>query len=146
MTLWQLALGVLEELGARPHGALIRAGMGELALNHGDLPWAAGLLGESMTVLREIGNRRHIAPVVESLAKLAGLAGQPMRAATLYGAAEALREAVNTSLTPSQRAAYEQDVARLRDELDSEAFTVSWSEGRALPVEQAFSEAIAVAH
>ena len=96
-------------------------------------------------MLQEIRNRRDLATPIEQLARLAGIAGQPARAARLYGAAEALREAVGEHLPPVERSSYDRDVAQLRHQLDPTVMLAMWDEGRALPLDDALAEAAAVA-
>jgi hypothetical protein len=61
----------------------------------------------------------------------------------MFGAAEALRTVLGAPLPPSERAAYEHDVAAARDQLDDATFRAMWAEGRALPLHQAIAEALA---
>ena len=67
---------------------------------------------------------------------------QPVRAARLLGAAEALRERIGTPLPPSQRRQYDLQVTFLRDDLDEAAFATAWAEGRATTLEQAVEVAL----
>jgi hypothetical protein len=60
----------------------------------------------------------------------------------LFGAAEALREAVDEPLPPAYRAGYERDLAAARLELDEEAFAAAWAAGRAMTIEEAIAEAL----
>ncbi len=66
------------------------------------------------------------------------------RAARLFGAAEALREAIATPLSPVDRSAQEQAVANVRAHLDVATFAAAWAEGRAMTLEQATSYALDV--
>ena len=62
-----------------------------------------------------------------------------MRAARLWGAAEALRENIKVSLPRVARPEYEQAVALVRTRLGEKAFTTAWQEGRAMTPERAFA-------
>ncbi len=70
--------------------------------------------------------------------------GQPVRSARLWGAAEALREAIGAILSPLERSYYEPHIVAARAPLDEEAWEAAWEEGRALTraqaIEYAFSE------
>jgi hypothetical protein len=78
------------------------------------------------------------------LLSLAGLgavacsAGQPVKGAKLLGAGKALLEAVGYVLAPDDRAEYEHSVAVARAQLDEEAFTRAWAEGRAMSMEKGY--------
>jgi DNA-binding NarL/FixJ family response regulator len=74
---------------------------------------------------------------------MASLQKQPVRAARLFGMAEALREAADVPLLPSDRAGYGRDVATVRTVLHPVAFAAAWAEGRAMPTEQALAFALA---
>jgi hypothetical protein len=68
---------------------------------------------------------------------------QPERAARLFGAAEALHEAIGKPLPPFLRADYDRDVAAVHAQLDDATFDAAWAAGQALSLEQAIAEALA---
>ncbi len=65
-----------------------------------------------------------------------------MRAVRRCGAAEALREAIGTPLAPAGRADYDQTIAKTREGLSRKDFEATWSEGRAMTLEQAIEYAL----
>jgi hypothetical protein len=77
---------------------------------------------------------------------LAAKAGQPLPATRLLGAAAALHEALDISVWASDRAYYEGIVAAVRQTFGEEAFAAAWEAGRNLPIEQAVTEALALAN
>ena len=66
----------------------------------------------------------------------------PVRAARLFGAAEALRESVCVPLPRVHCADYERDVAAARTQLDEATFAVAWAAGQAMTLEQAIAYAL----
>jgi DNA-binding CsgD family transcriptional regulator len=70
--------------------------------------------------------------------------GLPDRAARLWGASEALREAYGLTLSPFARSNYdyEGDLAAARAGLDEQTFTVAWAAGRGMTIEQAIEYAL----
>jgi len=64
------------------------------------------------------------------------------RAARLFGAAEALREALGAPVLWFQRQSYAQGVAALRAWLDDAACAAAWAEGRGMTLEQAIAYAL----
>lgn len=62
-----------------------------------------------------------------------------MRAARLFVAAAALREAVGASMDPVDRAASDRDVAHLRARLDEAVVARAWAAGRGLPLAEAMA-------
>ena len=68
---------------------------------------------------------------------MAAAKGQPPKAAWIFGAAEALREASGVPLSPVERRDHDQQAAALRAALGEAAFTAAWAEGRAMPLQEA---------
>jgi len=81
-----------------------------------------------------------------SLAVMAGIAvpSQPVRATRLLGSVEALLENYTKPMDGSDQMEYDQDVAALHSQLDTEVFQAAWTEGRAFSLEQAIQEAQAL--
>ncbi len=79
---------------------------------------------------------------------LAGLGGvaaldeEPERAARMWGAAEALREAAGVAMWAADQVEYERQLAMLRAGMDAHTLSAAWAAGRALPSEQAIAEAL----
>ena len=67
-----------------------------------------------------------------------------LRAARLFGAAEALRETLGTQLLAFHRRSRDPGVAGLRAVLDGAAVEAAWAAGRGLTLEQAVTDARAV--
>jgi predicted ATPase/class 3 adenylate cyclase len=88
------------------------------------------------------GNRGAVANQLESLAFTALAKGDGSRAARLFGAAEALREASGDAMTARERADYAAEVDRLRERLDAGAFADGWAAGRRLTTDEAVAFAV----
>ncbi|MDQ3910281.1 MAG: hypothetical protein M3305_00530, partial [Actinomycetota bacterium] len=99
----------------------------------------ATLLEEGTRISRELGDMLGATYYVWGLGKLSARQGRPVRAAQLWGAAEALREQMGMSLSRYDVAAsgYEQDLAGVRSALEEATFEAAWAEGRAMSFEQA---------
>jgi predicted ATPase/DNA-binding XRE family transcriptional regulator len=110
--------------------------MADVACDRGELAEARALYGESLGLYRAIGNQLGTVWCLEGAACVAALSDEPARAAQLYGAAEALRRSIRTPLPPADRAAYERDVAALREVLGPERFAAAWAQGQAAPQHQ----------
>lgn len=134
--------------------AISLANFAWIALRQNDLKQAAALLAESITLRHEIGDKGGIAWCLEKLAEIALTTGQQAsasrrdegfrRAARLFGAAEALRAPVNSSIDLVDQPEYERLVAIVRAELDEAAFTDAWAEGQAMTLEQTIKYALTV--
>jgi non-specific serine/threonine protein kinase len=117
-----------------------------VACDRGDHRAAATLLAEGLTRWEQDGggSREVLAEWLAAVARLAACRGRPGTAGRLYGAAEALYEAVGEPLVVPPRSLYRRHVDALRDTLGAEAFAATWAAGRALPLEQSIEEARAV--
>ena len=83
----------------------------------------------------------NIVGVIACLNGLAGVAtaqGEPVRAAQLWGAADALRSAVGVHISPVEQANYERSVTAARVRLGEKAFASAWAEGHTMTPEQVF--------
>ena len=69
--------------------------------------------------------------------------GQPNKAVTLLGAAEALRAAIDSTMTKPERAEYEQMIAALHDQVDEARLGQLWAAGQSIGMEQAIKYALA---
>ncbi len=101
------------------------------------------LTAESLTMLRELGAKARICECVEGLASMACAQGQPERGARLFGAAQALREAIGAPMPRSDHVAFDPQVDTLRATLGDAAFVTAWAQGRAMTLEQAVECALA---
>jgi predicted ATPase/DNA-binding CsgD family transcriptional regulator len=110
-----------------------------VALSEGDVPHAEQLTTELRTLSAAIGNQMLTAYALEGQAAVVGTRGQPVLAARLFGAAEALWEAIGASLPPIEQAVFEPHVAAARTGLGSSIFDTVWAEGRAMTPEQALA-------
>jgi hypothetical protein len=86
-----------------------------------------------------------VAHQLESFAIIAIRREQPIRAARLFGAAEALRGRIDIPMTGYEREEYERQVADLRAGMDGKTFEAAWAEGRNLTMEEAIQIALAPA-
>jgi predicted ATPase/DNA-binding CsgD family transcriptional regulator len=102
----------------------------------GDHAAARALYEESLTLIGEIGSQLLTPFALEGLASVVALQGEAGWAARLWGAAEAMRQAMGTPLPPLYRADYEQAVASARTHLGEQAFAVAWAQGRAMTWEE----------
>jgi DNA-binding CsgD family transcriptional regulator len=92
-------------------------------------------------VLQETGNPLYMQNL-ELLAAAISMRGDHRRAALLFGASEALREAVGTFVLPLYRAEYDRGVAATRTGLDEATLSAAWSEGRAMTPDEAIEYAL----
>jgi len=142
-------LKLREEMGNKSGIAWSLQNLGHLAQRQGDSLQAAALFEESLKLFAELGNKMGIAECLEGLASVAAGEGQAAdkghraeRAAQLFGAAEALREAASTPLPPYRRAEVDRDLTAAKAQIDEEAFGRAWAAGRSMTMERAVGYAL----
>lgn len=111
----------------------------------GDFPLAADLSRETLALRWRMRDIFSLSASFEDLADLAGITGRATDAARLYGAAEALRERLDTPIPPFYRSDYEREVDVARKSLRPAEFAAALDEGRALPLSTAVNQALSLA-
>jgi len=109
--------------------------LGHVALQAGDLPTAAGRFRESITLRRRAGPHVNLATSLAAFAGLAARDGAVTEAAWLFGAADAMLEAVHSVLPPPDELVRRADLELVRERLDSGAFEAATAEGRKADLE-----------
>jgi predicted ATPase/DNA-binding CsgD family transcriptional regulator len=140
------SLAIYRELGDKRGMSLCHTDLGFIELIRGDHESAAGLLEESLSVLRGSGDKFCLAYGIFGLAAVAAAREEPVCAARLWGAAEALREEIGVvSLTQWELDAYNYEgrVSAARSMLGDEgAWEAAFAQGRAMSVEEAVGYAL----
>jgi predicted ATPase/DNA-binding CsgD family transcriptional regulator len=111
--------------------------LGWAALLGGELGRAKAQFAENLMLSKERGNKGTLLMSLEGLACVAGAEGEGLRAARLFGAAEALMEKIDYRLVPQERAVLEPYRASVRSRLGEAAWEEAVAEGGALGLDQA---------
>jgi DNA-binding CsgD family transcriptional regulator/tetratricopeptide (TPR) repeat protein len=130
------SLALFKEAGFRRGMALSLTLLAKVAAHQGDHISARALYEESLDIAKEMGNKLNIADCLEGLAIVVTAQGELTWGARLWGASEALREAMGTPIPPVYRVGYESSVTAARTQLGEEVFAEAWAEGRAMTPEQ----------
>jgi predicted ATPase len=138
------ALALLRELGDQRTSAIVLHNLGEVALRQQDYTQAQYHYLESLALRRGLGDKEGIAFCLEGLAAVVTAWEQPLRAARLWGAAEALRTMIGAPLPSIERSAYDRTVAAGQNQAQAAAWAAAWAAGRDLALEQALDEAAAI--
>jgi predicted ATPase/class 3 adenylate cyclase len=136
------SLAIYRETGDRRGIGTVCYYMGSLALAEGGADAAGACYKESLAAFRQVGERYGMARALEGLARMASARDEPKRAAQLYAAAAALREALGAPVAPIDQADYESQMAALRACLGEEGFTAAWAEGQVMPLNEAVAFAL----
>jgi len=123
-------------------GSLLLLGIAKMQA--GELKHAGALVGESLPLHRELGLERDLAECLEVMAEVAGGLGEERRAARLWGAAGALREATDNPWVLFERRLHEPYLAAARSRMEESEWSEGWEEGWAMTLDEAVSYALEV--
>jgi ATP/maltotriose-dependent transcriptional regulator MalT len=133
---------VMMDLADRHGAAKMVTVLGDVSLGRGDHEQARTLYHQALTTLKDLEDKWWAAWCLEGMAGLAAGQDQPERAAQLFGAAEALREAIGTPRPPAFLAHYERNLVAARVKLDETSFEMAWAKGRAMILDEAIEYAL----
>jgi predicted ATPase/DNA-binding CsgD family transcriptional regulator len=144
MELLEEALPLFRELGDLRGVGMCLTVMGHVALDEGNVERAASMFEDAAHVLQELKDIVGSVYTILGLAGVVGLRGDGARAARLWGAAEALREAAGFTMSPwtASNLAYERHLSHARSQLDEAAWEAAWSEGRKMTAQEAVAYAL----
>lgn len=137
--LHQQALDLAEQVGDRRLASVAITNLGLVATRRKDYAAAARLHLRSLDLAEAVGERRSIAESLEELAGVRAAEGNAGRAATLFGASQALREDIGAPIPGPDLARFNDAVAAAVLALGDQAFAAALQAGRAMSVGQAVS-------
>jgi predicted ATPase/DNA-binding CsgD family transcriptional regulator len=136
------AVAICRERGYKKSLNLALDNLGWVALLQGDHERARTFYEESLMVCKEMGDKMIASESLDGLACVAGAQGEAERAARLFGASEALREALREAVafqhTPEEEAWRAPYLANARSGLGEAAL----AQGRAMGLEEAIEYAL----
>jgi tetratricopeptide (TPR) repeat protein len=132
------SMDINRELGGPDDLRLSQIHLAHVALAEGLADEAETLLTESLTVCRRRGEKRLVVECLHGLAEAAEAQGEWKRSAQLFGAAQALQEAIGFAFWRG----YDDHFEALRRELGTAALTAAWKSGRAIAWQEAVDFAL----
>ncbi|MBK6425470.1 MAG: hypothetical protein IPF82_04490 [Blastocatellia bacterium] len=110
--------------------------------------WAAGAPTTCRSQRRDSSAREYnsihmVAELLESIASVEVQMKEYRRAARIFGAAAAIRDAVGMAVHPEDREEVEADLAAVAEALEADEFREALDEGRGMSIEDAVSDAVA---
>ena len=109
---------------------------------HGELDEPLGIYKDLLPKWKDLGHRAAVAHELECIAYILTRKEKPERAATLLGAAEALREVIDSVMTQIEQVEYEKEISTLRAGMDETEFQKNWEKGRTLTIDEAIQLAL----
>jgi len=140
--LFEDGLKIFRRLQNKYFQTALTSELGHIARHSGDIGHAKKIYHETLREWKDLGNRAAIAHQLECFAFLAINDEEPQRAIRLFGAAEALRERSQATMTEPERIEFGNAVAQLRSLLTESEFNALWAEGRSMTMEQAIQLAL----
>jgi predicted ATPase/class 3 adenylate cyclase len=122
--------------------ATIRSELGHIYRQMGDFSASSKIYRETIQLWYDLGMRAAIANQLECFAFIARAEGNAQRAVQLLGAAESLREQINSVMTDYERFEYEQELTSLKENIKDQDFGRQWQAGRRLSIDQAVELAL----
>ena len=138
------ATAMFREQRHRVYLALDLAYLGWTALLRGDPERADTLLKESLGLQRDVDDKPAASESLTALACVAEVRGEARRAARLFGAAQALREAMGFRQEPGDRTLQEPYLTASRFRLSEASWEAALAEGKAMSFEEAVEYALSV--
>jgi len=135
------ALALAEQVGDRRLASVALTNLGLVALARKDYPAARGHLGRSLDLVEAVGERRAVAETLEELAGVDAAAGEMDRAAVLFGASRAIRDAIGAPVPAPDLARIDEAIAAVRLALGDARFEAAQARGLALSAAQAIAVA-----
>ena len=140
--LMEEALELNLALKDRGNHAVSLHNLGLIALLRGDPEQAAVLCAQSTQMFGDLLDSIGVTISLDALAAVSGQRGEVGKAVRLWGAAQALRDAMRVSQPPDDKEVLEPFVEAARSSLEAAAFRAAWEEGRAMTQEQAVALAL----
>jgi len=128
-----------KEMGHQHGTAESLSAFGKVLAAEGDYSAAQGLYEESLALSRELGEQWVIATGLVGVGEVVAAQHKLAWAAQLWGAADALRDALGVPIPPIERADYERSLSAARVHLGERAFAAAWAQGRAMTPQQALA-------
>jgi ATP/maltotriose-dependent transcriptional regulator MalT len=133
------ALALFQEIQLQRGMALSLFALAQVAMVEGDYARSQVLYEQGLRMARKGGGKRTLPAGLEGLAAAVAAQGNLVWATHLWGAAEALREALRTPLPPIEQTSYRRAVTAARTGLGEQAFAAAWARGRTMSPEQALA-------
>ena len=104
---------------------------------HGDLKEALQIYLDLLPKWKDLGHRSAVAHELECIAFILIKNEKHSKAAKLLGAAEGIREEINSSMTKFEEVEYQKEISSLQAVMDKAAYEQLWEEGKQMKLNDA---------
>lgn len=118
-----------------------RSELAHILREYGEIEEPLEIYRELLPKWKDLGHRAAVAHGLECIAYIFSKKGTIQRTAQLLGAAEALRETIDSVMTTLEQAEYEKEVSTLRAKMSETDVKKAWDEGRAMTIDEAIENA-----
>ena len=112
-----------------------------IAQHEGNHQEAIRMIRRSLALCQDLGVPTDVAQELLALAGSLGAIGEPVRAAHLFGAAQAFLQRSGTLIDPGDQPEHDRNIAFVRAQLGEATFEAAWAEGQAMTFDQAVTYA-----
>jgi len=113
---------------------------------HGKFEEALKIYLDLLPKWKQLGHRSAVAHELECIAFILARREETTRAATLLGAAEALRKAIDSVMTPMELEEYAKELKSLRVRMDEVGLNQSWKNGSKLSMDEGINYALGTSY
>ncbi len=139
---YEKSASIREKLGLAANYANSLYNLADVAMYQGHYAEAENCFWLALKRYRNVAHPAMIAEVLEGYASLKLKQEQPVKAARLFGAAQAIRESGIDHPPPSERMHYQMDVTATRAALDKNVFAAEWQVGREMSLQEVVQYAL----
>jgi tetratricopeptide (TPR) repeat protein len=136
-------LAIVERTDSPRLLANARLTLGRVLLECGELELAAARLAEALAAKVELDDRAGLGETLDVVGELSAARGEGREAATIFGAASAVRAFFGVIQTPELEAGYQRYTALAREQAGEAAFRRAFAKGAELRVSEAVARGLA---
>ncbi len=136
------SIRVYQEFRATFNVILEKSNLAHLERKLGNYTDALEYYRETISAFRDIGQTGAVAHQLECFGFIALAQNQNERALQLFASANTLREQYGTPMTPNEQTYFEEQLQSLHEKMDGMKFDLTWSQGRAMTMQQAMEFAL----
>jgi tetratricopeptide (TPR) repeat protein len=136
------AIAIMTERNDKYGLTFMQSSFAHALREHGEYDKALIYYRRTIRLWQNWGHRAAIAHQLECFGFIAQALEDVPRAARLFGAAEAIRESINSLRTPFEQKEFEEAKSKLQKRMNEAEFIKVWDEGRSITMERAIEFAL----